>query len=861
MNDIEKMTLKAREAMQAAAQFAESQKHPAVEPEHVLWAAIDATDSVVFDIFNRLNKEALSALKRSLKEELDRFPQVSGQSKVVASSRFVEFFQTAEKIAHQMGDQFIGLEHFYLAALETAGALKTALQKTKISAEAFRQELEKMRGGEKLNSEEADSQYNALQKYSRDLTEMAQEGKLDPVIGRDEEIRRTVQVLARRKKNNPVLIGDPGVGKTAIAEGLAIRIINRDVPEVLFDKKIVSLDMGALIAGAKYRGEFEERLKAVIKEVSKSEGHIILFIDELHTLVGAGKSDGAMDAGQLLKPALARGELRCIGATTLDEYRQYIEKDKALERRFQTVLVDEPSVEDTITILRGLKNKYEVHHGVRITDDAIISAAKLSHRYISNRFLPDKAIDLIDEAASKLSIEINSVPAEVDELNRKIMQLQIEKNALQQDKKEDPRLKEIDSTLKDLQGKVGVLTQQWEQEKREIVSLKETKGQIEQVLQQIEMAERDSQLERAARLKYGELPALEKKLKELNSAADDSKSDHKKLLREEVTPEVIAEVVAKWTGIPVEKMVQSETDKLLHMEKLLSRRVVGQEPALRAVADAIRRSRAEIGDPNRPIGTFLFLGPTGVGKTETVKALAEFLFDSEENIVRIDMSEYMEKHSVSRLIGAPPGYVGYDEGGQLTEQVRRRPYSVVLFDEVEKAHPDVFNVLLQVFDEGHLTDGQGRTVDFKNTVIVMTSNIASEFIVDEKLTDDQRDQKIRSQLSNHFKPEFLNRVDETITFGQLGREQLHNIVGIQVQKVVDRLKEKKIQMSVSTAALDFLAKKGYDPVYGARPLKRAIQDHLLNPLSKKILSGETPPGSRWDVEATDLGLNFVNKVQ
>lgn len=861
MNDIEKMTLKAREAMQAAAQMAENQKHPAVEPEHVLWACLQTSDSVVVDILNRLNKEALTELKKTLKDDLERLPQVSGQNKVVASSRLVQLFQMAEKISQSMGDQFIGLEHFYLAAAEMGGSLKASLQRTKISIEAFRKELENMRGGEKLNSEEADSQYNALQKYSRDLTEMAQQGKLDPVIGRDEEIRRTVQVLARRKKNNPVLIGDPGVGKTAIAEGLAIRIINRDVPEVLFDKKIVSLDMGALIAGAKYRGEFEERLKAVIKEVSKSEGQIILFIDELHTLVGAGKSDGAMDAGQLLKPALARGELRCIGATTLDEYRESIEKDKALERRFQTVLVDEPSVEDTITILRGLKNKYEVHHGVRITDDAIISAAKLSHRYISNRFLPDKAIDLVDEAASKLSIEINSVPAEVDELNRKIMQLQIEKNAVKQDKKEDPRLKEIDAELKELQAKVGVLTQQWEQEKREIVSLKETKGQIEQVLQQIEMAERDSQLERAARLKYGELPALEKKLKELNSAADDSKSDHKKLLREEVTPEVIAEVVAKWTGIPVEKMVQSETDKLLQMENLLSKRVVGQEPALRAVADAIRRSRAEIADPNRPIGTFLFLGPTGVGKTETVKALAEFLFDSEENIVRIDMSEYMEKHSVSRLIGAPPGYVGYDEGGQLTEQVRRRPYSVILFDEVEKAHPDVFNVLLQVFDEGHLTDGQGRTVDFKNTVIVMTSNIASEFIVDEKLSDEQRDQKIRSQLSQHFKPEFLNRVDEIITFKQLAKEQLRNIVGIQVQKVMDRLKDKKIQMSVSEAALDFLAKKGYDPVYGARPLKRAIQDYLLNPLSKKILSGETPAGSRWDVEATDLGLNFMNKVQ
>lgn len=861
MNDIDKMTLKAREAMQSAAKMAEEFEHPSVEPEHLLMASLEQDGSVIAEILGKVDKTSVDVLEQTLQLELNKLPQVSGEKKVVASRRLIQLFEAAEKIAKKMGDQFIGLEHFYMAAFDLGGSLKESLQKTRVSIEQFRKELETMRGGEKLNSEDGDNQYNALQKYSRDLTEMAQQGKLDPVIGRDEEIRRTIQVLARRKKNNPVLIGDPGVGKTAIVEGLAIRIINRDVPEVLFDKKIVSLDMGALIAGAKYRGEFEERLKAVIKEVGKSDGQIILFIDELHTLVGAGKSDGAMDAGQLLKPALARGELRCIGATTLDEYREYIEKDKALERRFQTVLVEEPSVEDTITILRGLKNKYEVHHGVRITDDAIIAAAKLSHRYITNRFLPDKAIDLIDEAASKLSIEINSVPAEVDELNRKIMQLQIERNAVQQDKKEDPRLKEIDLQLKDLQSKVGVLTQQWEQEKKEILSLKETKAQIEQLHKRIEVAERESQLELAARLKYGELPSLEKKLKELNAAADDSKVDHKKLLREEVTPEVIAEVVAKWTGIPVEKMVQSETQKLLNMEDLLSQRVVGQAPALRAVADALRRSRAEIADPNRPIGTFLFLGPTGVGKTETVKALAEFLFDSEENIVRIDMSEYMEKHSVSRLIGAPPGYVGYDEGGQLTEQVRRHPYSVILLDEVEKAHPDVFNVLLQVFDEGHLTDGQGRTVDFKNTVIVMTSNIASEFIVDDKLSEEQRDQKIRSQLGLHFKPEFLNRVDEIIVFRQLGREQLNQIVLIQIDRVARRLAEKKITLHVLPPALDWIGKKGYDPVYGARPLKRAIQDYLLNPLSKKILSGEIFAGSTIEVGATDLGLTFDVKTK
>jgi ATP-dependent Clp protease ATP-binding subunit ClpB len=837
VNDIEKMTLKAREAMQAAAKMAEVQKHPAVEPEHLLSVLVNEPGSVVVDILNRLNPQALGALQKTLKNALDRMPQVTGSSKVLASQRLVELFQKSEQISQKLGDQFIGLEHFYLAAMELRGMDLPKL----VSADQFKKELESMRGGEKLNSEDGDNQYNALEKYSRDLTQMAQEGKLDPVIGRDEEIRRTIQVLARRKKNNPVLIGDPGVGKTAIAEGLAIRIINKDVPEVLFDKRIVSLDMGALIAGAKYRGEFEERLKAVIKEVARGDGQIILFIDELHTLVGAGKADGAMDAGQLLKPALARGELRCIGATTLDEYRQYIEKDKALERRFQTVLVDEPSVEDTITILRGLKNQYEVHHSVRITDDAIIAAAKLSHRYITNRFLPDKAIDLIDEAASKLSIEINSVPSEVDELKRKIMQLQIEQNAVRQDKKDDPRLQVIDGELKDLQGRVAVLTKQWEKEKSEIQSLKETKSQVENVKKQIEVAERESQLERAARLKYGDLPALEKRLLELNTAADNL-GGGKRLLREEVTPEVIAEIVAKWTGIPVEKMIQSETDKLLKMENFLGKRVVGQEAALSAVADAVRRSRAEIGDPNRPIGTFLFLGPTGVGKTETVKALAEFLFDSEENIVRVDMSEYMEKHSVSRLIGAPPGYVGYDEGGQLTEQVRRRPYSVVLLDEVEKAHPDVFNVLLQVFDEGHLTDGQGRTVDFKNTVIVMTSNLATD-------------------PKTHFKPEFINRIDEIITFKDLGKEQLSSIVNIQVQRVIKRLADKKIHMVVDGAALEYLAKKGYDPEYGARPLKRAIQDYLLNPLSKKILSGEVPATSHVEVGATDLGLIFAIKTK
>lgn len=854
MSDIEKMTNKAKEYMQQAASQAEALKSPSVDPEHLVGAIINDPSGTAYDILRKINAD-VSGLAGQIQHYVDRQPQVTGQKRVGASQRLVKFFETAERVSQKMGDQYISPEHFLLAAFEE-DSLKAMLAKARCEKNKFLKEFEVMRGGEKITTEDGDSQYNALKKYARDLTELAAQGKLDPVIGRDEEIRRTIQVLARRKKNNPVLIGDPGVGKTAIAEGLADRIVKKDVPEILFGKKILSLDMGALIAGAKYRGEFEERLKAVIKDVTKSNGEVILFIDELHTLVGAGKTDGAMDAGQLLKPALARGELRCIGATTLDEYREYIEKDKALERRFQTVLVEEPSVEDTITILRGLKNKYEVHHGVRITDDALISAAKLSQRYISNRFLPDKAIDLIDEAASKLSIEINSVPVAIDELKRKILQLQIERNAVLQEKKDDKRLAEVDKQLVDLQEKVKVLDVQWSGEKKDIFALKETKRKIESLRSQIEIAERDGQLETAARLKYGELPGLEKQLVELSDKADLGSVDKKRMLREEVGPEVIAEIVAKWTGIPVEKMIQTESQKLLNMEQLLEKRVVGQSAAVEAVSNAIRRGRAEIGDPNKPIGTFLFLGPTGVGKTETVKALAEFLFDTEENIIRIDMSEYMEKHSVSRLIGAPPGYVGYDEGGQLTEQVRRKQYSVVLFDEVEKAHPDVFNVLLQVFDDGRLTDGQGRTVDFKNTVIVMTSNVASEYIIDESLTDTDRESRIKNQLGKHFKPEFLNRIDDIITFKQLGKDQLSNIVKLQVQKVIQRLEDKKITLELDESALFYLADKGYDPIFGARPLKRAVQDYLLNPLSKKILGGEVNSGSRVMVTTKDGQLQF-----
>jgi ATP-dependent Clp protease ATP-binding subunit ClpB len=670
-----------------------------------------------------------------------------------------------------------------------------------------------------------------------------------------------------------VLIGEPGVGKTAIAEGLALRIINKDVPEVLLNKKLLSLDMGSLIAGAKYRGEFEDRLKAVVKEVTASQGQIILFIDEIHTLVGAGKSEGAMDAGQLLKPALSRGELRCVGATTLDEYRKYIEKDKALERRFQTVLVQEPNEADAITILRGLKEKYEVHHGVRITDGAIVSAVKLSNRYIADRFLPDKAIDLMDEAASKLSIEINSVPSEIDEIGRKMTQLKIENEALKKEKDEGAkeRIAAIAKELKALEEKDKVLRAQWEKEKDEIGGLKKVKEDIEAARVEIDRAEREGHLEKAAELKYGKLPELEKKLKayegrsderntnakaKKDSGASDKSSTHARLLREEVTPDEIAEVVAKWTGIPVQKMLESESEKLIHMEDALKKRVVGQDRALEAVSDAIRRARAEISDPNQPIGSFMFLGPTGVGKTETVKALADFMFDTEDSIVRIDMSEYMEKHAVSRLIGAPPGYVGYDEGGQLTEAVRRRPYSVVLFDEIEKAHPEVFNVLLQVLDDGRLTDGQGRTVDFRNTVFVMTSNIGSQSIMDEKLKDTEKREAVLSQLKDYFRPEFLNRVDEIIVFESLSDKLLANIVDIQLANVQKRLEEKKIKLQFSQSAKEWLAKKGYDPVYGARPLKRVIKSEVLNRLAKGLIGGEFKPGDSITVEAHDLGLKF-----
>ena len=862
MLDLSKLTTKSQQAVEAAARLAEDNRNSQLEADHLIFELIRQDDGIVPQVLDSMGVQA-GDLITALTQRLRQLPQLQGsapKSPLAASQGFLSLFRQAETEAKTLGDSFISTEHFMLAQLkERHSEITRILERAGVDAKKFLATLKVKRGNQKVTDDNPEVKFDTLKKYARDLTELAEQGKLDPVIGRDEEIRRVIQVLSRRTKNNPVLIGEPGVGKTAIAEGLALRIIHRDVPEVLLNKKLLSLDLGALIAGAKYRGEFEDRLKAVIKEVVESNGQIILFIDELHTLVGAGKTEGAIDAGQLLKPALARGELRCVGATTLDEYRKYIEKDKALERRFQTVLVQEPSVEDAITILRGLKEKYEVHHGVRITDAAIVAAVKLSHRYIAGRFLPDKAIDLMDEAAARLSIEINSVPAEIDEINRKITQIKIESEALKKEKDDDSRkrLAEISRELRDQEDRVATLSKQWEKEKEKIFGLKDVKEEIENVRVEIDRAEREGRLERAAELKYGRLPELEKKLKTFSEKEiEKGKKNEKSLLREEVTPDEIAEIVAKWTGIPVQKMIESETQKLLQMEDELRKRVVGQDKALQAVADAIRRARAEISDPRQPIGSFMFLGPTGVGKTETVKALADFLFDTEEAVVRIDMSEYTEKHSVSRLIGAPPGYVGYEEGGQLTEAIRRRPYSVVLLDEIEKAHSEVFNVLLQVLDDGRLTDGQGRTVDFRNTVIVMTSNIGSHSIMDEKLDDEEKRNAVMAQLRDHFRPEFLNRVDEMIVFESLKPERLAEIVDIQLDDVRRRLEEKKITLNFTDNAKSWLAEKGYDPVFGARPLKRVIKTEVLNRLAKGLIAGEFSAGHTVVIDAHDLGLKF-----
>lgn len=856
MSDIEKMTRMSQEAMQSAAQMAESSGHSAVEPEHLILAVLNQEDGISARVLQRL-QIPLGPLEQDLQRRLGQLTTVTGSGvRVVASTALQRLFQDAEKVSRAYGDSYISTEHFVLAALKTPNLeVARIFERHRVSLQSFENALKEMRGNQKVTDDHPEAKFDVLNKYARDLTQLAEEGKLDPVVGREEEIRRVIQVLARRTKNNPVLIGEPGVGKTAIAEGLALRITNRDVPEVLLGRKLMALDMGSLVAGAKYRGEFEDRLKAVVKEVTSAQGQIILFIDEIHTLVGAGKGEGAMDAGQILKPALARGELRCIGATTLDEYREYIEKDKALERRFQTVLVDEPSVQDAITILRGLKEKYEVHHGVRITDGAIVSAVKLSHRYITNRFLPDKAIDLMDEAASRLSIEANSVPSSIDEIQRKVMQLQIEREALLKEKDQPARdrLGHVEREIEELNKQNSILSLQWEDEKNEIQALKQTKQDLEAARVEVERAEREGNLGKAAELKYGKVPELEKTLEEMNKRVQKREN---RMLKEEVGPEEIAEVVAKWTGIPVSKMMESETQKLLQLERHLDQRVKGQDHALSAVSNAIRRARAEISDPNRPIGSFIFLGPTGVGKTETAKALAEFMFDTEEAVIRIDMSEYMEKHSVSRLIGAPPGYVGYEEGGQLTEKVRRRPYSVVLLDEIEKAHPEVFNVLLQVLDDGRLTDGQGRTVDFKNTIMIMTSNVGSQSLVDEKLTEWERETAVLSALRAHFRPEFLNRIDETVIFHPLGKEQLHAIVKVQLAHVAKRLTEKRIDLTFDETAVEWLGNRGFDPIYGARPLKRVIQNELLNPLATKILDRSVQSGDRVRVVLKSDHLEF-----
>ncbi|MBN9032182.1 MAG: ATP-dependent chaperone ClpB [Rhizobiales bacterium] len=860
--NVEKYSERVRGFLQSAQTYALAEGHQQFTPEHVLKVLLDDDQGMASSLIQRAGGNPRDA-RLANDAALAKLPKVSGgNGNVYLSAPLAKVFSTAEDAAKKAGDSFVTVERLLLAlAIEPSASTSETLKKAGVTATALNQVINDIRKGRTADSANAEQGFDALKKYARDLTAEAREGKLDPVIGRDDEIRRTIQVLSRRTKNNPVLIGEPGVGKTAIAEGLALRIVNGDVPESLKDKKLMALDMGALIAGAKFRGEFEERLKAVLNEVQSENGEIILFIDEMHTLVGAGKADGAMDASNLLKPALARGELHCVGATTLDEYRKHVEKDPALARRFQPVIVDEPTVEDTISILRGLKEKYEQHHKVRISDSALVAAATLSNRYITDRFLPDKAIDLVDEAAARLRMQVDSKPEELDELDRRIIQLKIEREALKRepDQASADRLLRLESDLASLEEQADALTARWQSEKQKLGLAAELKRKLDEARNDLAIAQRKGEFQRAGELAYGIIPGLEKELAE----AEEQDSGAGGMVQEVVTPDNIAHIVSRWTGIPVDKMLEGERDKLLRMEDELAKSVVGQGDAVQAVSRAVRRSRAGLQDPNRPIGSFIFLGPTGVGKTELTKALARFLFDDETALVRMDMSEYMEKHSVSRLIGAPPGYVGYDEGGALTEAVRRRPYQVVLFDEIEKAHPDVFNVLLQVLDDGRLTDGQGRTVDFKNTIIIMTSNLGAEYLTN--LRDDEDSSAVRDQVMDvvkaSFRPEFLNRVDEIILFHRLRRSEMGAIVEIQLKRLVSLLAERKITLDMDEDARAWLADKGYDPVYGARPLKRVIQKYVQDPLAEKILGGEVPDGSRIHITSGTDRLLFSVRDQ
>ncbi|MBW4575856.1 MAG: ATP-dependent chaperone ClpB [Aphanothece sp. CMT-3BRIN-NPC111] len=856
----QQFTEKAWEAVTRTPDVVKAAQQQQIETEHLMKSLLEQ-EGLASSIFTKAGVN-VQRVRDAVEQHIQRQPKISGSGGSVYLGRSLDtLLDRAEAFRKEYGDDFISIEHLMLAYPKDDRFGKALFQEFKLDEAKLKNIISQIRGSQKVTDQNPEGKYESLEKYGRDLTQYAREGKLDPVIGRDDEIRRTIQILSRRTKNNPVLIGEPGVGKTAIAEGLAQRIVSGDIPQSLRDRKLIALDMGALIAGAKYRGEFEERLKAVLKEVTDAKGTIILFIDEIHTVVGAGATQGAMDAGNLLKPMLARGELRCIGATTLDEYRKYIEKDAALERRFQQVYVDQPSVEDTISILRGLKERYEVHHGVKISDNSLVAAATLSTRYISDRFLPDKAIDLVDEAAARLKMEITSKPEELDEIDRKILQMEMERLSLQKESSaaSRERLERLERELADLKEEQRTLNGQWQSEKDVINNIQSIKEEIDKVNIEIQQAERDYDLNKAAELKYGKLTELHRKLEQAETALAQAQTSGKSLLREEVTEADIAEIISKWTGIPISKLVESEREKLLHLEDELHRRVVGQDEAVTAVADAIQRSRAGLADPNRPTASFIFLGPTGVGKTELAKALAAYLFDTEEALVRIDMSEYMEKHAVSRLIGAPPGYVGYEEGGQLTESIRRRPYAVILFDEIEKAHPDVFNVMLQILDDGRVTDAQGRTVDFKNTVIIMTSNIGSQFILDiagEDTHYEEMRSRVMDAMRTSFRPEFLNRIDEIIIFHGLKKSELRHIVQLQIKRLEQRLRDRKMSLKLSEAALDFLVDVGYDPVYGARPLKRAIQRELETQIAKNILRGDFNDGDTIFVDVENERLAF-----